>query len=214
MSYLHLTRADNPVSTLILYHCQDQPLQELKDVCITSLDSFQQLLYTPAVLAGGGCWQVGLSNYLRNKIENEKRKLSEVLECPASTIQQACILFRQALITAALGVHSCSVSRHSGHVFSNDDVKGDDDSDDNDGGGDRYCLCGIYKARKDEELIRLREDEDMCVKTEVGKLPVGDAIEKHDSVVMDSFSMCVNALQTSVLTACSVLKIGQVVENL
>ena len=39
-----------------------------QDVCVTSLDSLEQLLFKPFVLAGAGCWQVGLANYLKQEV--------------------------------------------------------------------------------------------------------------------------------------------------
>ncbi|XP_060587993.1 molecular chaperone MKKS-like [Ruditapes philippinarum] len=217
LSYLHLTRADNPVSTLMLYHHQEEPLNELKDVCLTSLDSLQQLVYDPTVLAGAGCWQVGLANYLTGKIEDKGVELSEELECLVITLQQACTLFVQALLSASLtDVNNYSVSRNSGHVFRSSDVTKDSNKLGND---NKRCSCGIYKAKANENLLQLTENDSFYLTRKNGtlnceKCPLTDAIEECDEVVIDSFTVGINALQTAVLTACSVLKIGQVVENL
>lgn len=210
-SYLLLQKADSPVSTLMLCHQHEQPLCELKDVCETSLDCLKQLLYHPVVLAGGGCWQVGLGNYLRAKVEEEKEKFSEDLECPASMIKEAAFLFSQALTTGALGgFHGYSISKTSGHVFRTDDCFSSCELE------KPHCSCGIYQVKENEDFVRLHDSHALYFKTEEFNkdcITLEDVLKNQD-VVLDSFSASLNALQTSVLTACSILKIGQVVENL
>jgi hypothetical protein len=134
-----------------------------------------------------------------------------------TTLQQACTLFVQALLSASLtDVNNYSVSTNSGHVFKSSDVTKDGNKLGND---NKRCCCGIYKAKANENLLQLTENDSFYLTRKNGtlnceKCPLTDAIEECDEVVIDSFTVCINALQTAVLTACSMLKIGQVVENL
>lgn len=141
----------------------------------------------------------------------DKEKLSEELECPVSLIKEAVLYFTHALVTAALGgYHGYRISKHSGHLFRNAGIHA------NETGDFQLCSCGIYEAKNEEEFVTLVNSQDVQFDTNLIKneyVPLTDVIDKRN-VVLDSFSVCVNVLQTSVLTACSILKIGQVVENL
>ena len=143
--------------------------------------------------------------------------LCQELECSVITIQQACTLFVQALLSASLGdVSDYSVSRYSDHVFRTDHISDEDNEHGNDS---RHCLCGLYKAKTDENLRPLNEDNGArsASRSDISNsesCSFRNAVEEYDGVVIDSFTVGVSALKTSVLTACSVLKIGQVVENL
>lgn len=210
-SYLHLSRTGNSVVTVLLFNQEEQALQELKDIFMTSLESLQQLLYSPSVLAGAGCWQAGLASYLLSKVHDDLADLCSDLECPASVIKEACQMFCQALWTAAgISPSLHSVSRSSGHVFR---LLEEVDTSQR----LHTCCCGIDTSTCMEELTPLSTELDSVspkfTKSRNSQV-LSDRLLDSRHVVMDGFSMCMNALQTAVLTACTALKIGQVVENL
>lgn len=216
-SYLLLTREATPVSTLILCHEEEETLEELKDLCTTALHSLFLLLYSPYVLFGGGCWQGILAQYLRHKVTNEKELLACELECSQSAVMKACELFTHALQVAALpGNHrnQYGISETNGHVYKkeNDDIYLETDTE-------LYhrSLCQCKFAQNEEGADKLKNfNTEKVTGTESFNSPSGKDITaalESEYLLFDNFAVCINALKTAVLTASTVLKIGQVISN-
>lgn len=210
-SYLHLVKENTPVTTLILCHQQEQSLNELAEVCRTSLSSLQQLLYSPYVLCGAGCWQVGLVTYLLNKVDKCKVQMSQDMGCSIQDIEEAFVMFTQSLIKVSIkDPQHVYVNNRSGHAFHLLEQEM---------GRPVKCCCGLYTAEPEDEYtsITFSHFKDFvangCGNAVVQKqlLVTTDFLHTRN-IVMDCFSMSQSALQTAVLTACSVLNIVQIVE--
>lgn len=214
-SYLLLRREATLVSTLVLCHQEEEMLEELKDVCTTALHSLQMLLYKPLVLFGGGCWQSILALHLKSKIANERDSLSHELECSQSILMKSCELFTHALQMASLASNHRNqyyVDEADGHMYWNETgINGDIYSCETD-----MCCCN-YQVKKSD----MTDVKNVCFDKVDGsscnfrKPSTKDVIEACQSrfLVLDNFTVCINALKTAVLTASTVLKIGQVISN-
>lgn len=216
-SYLLLTREASTVSTLILCHEEEESLEELKEVCTTALHSLFLLLYSPIVLFGGGCWQSILAQYLRFKVANEKESLASELECSQSTLMKSCELFTHALQMAALPCNhrnQYGISETNGHVYQTESngICLETDAKLN---GLSLCCCK-FAVNKDETDSISNICFDKMKGVDVSRMPstedVNEAL-KSRYLLLDNFTVCINALKTAVLTAFTVLRIGQVIKN-
>lgn len=216
-SYLLLTREASTVSTLILCHQEEESLEELKEVCTTALHSLFMLLYSPVVLFGGGCWQSILAQYLRFKVANEKESLASELECSQSTLMKSCELFTHALQMAALpGNHrnQYSISETDGHVYQTES-NGICLETDTKLNGFTMCCCKFALNKDSTDSIKNMRFEKLEYTGSCRVPSVEDVTEalKSRDLLLDNFTVCINALKTAVLTACTVLRIGQVIQN-
>ena len=107
-----------------------------------------------------------------------------------------------------------SISETDGHVYW---AKSDECAAEMDvSSSDQVMCCCKFKVRK------LGEDKlkNVCFETieTVGKFDMFSEEEATAAanvryLVLDSFAVCVNALKTAILTACTVLRVGQVINN-
>ncbi|KAK3595554.1 hypothetical protein CHS0354_021663 [Potamilus streckersoni] len=206
-SYLRMKRNDKTLSTLFLCHSEEEQLQEFKEVCHTVLTSLYQLLHHPYVLCGGGCWQTSLAQFIQWKVRDDMESLQQELECSSTVLSAAAQIFSNCLQKAAL------------HSFHGD---GDHMTDEyghlhiNQGGHHgKHCCCRLH-AKVDDihiQYVYLKEKLDLPFSfTKVDNQEIL-GIVKSRGMVLDNFSSCLNALKTAVLTACTVLKIGQYIHD-
>lgn len=213
-SYLKLSRADNSVSTLLL--CQEQGLNELKEVCSVAMETLDQLVQVPYVLMGGGCWQTDLAQYISLKVKSAMTELCDELECSRSSLLKASEIFTSALLHSVLRRPSDGViSLTSGHLHTTSRGAnfGEPCTAQNVG---KHCLCELTESGQEDMFLPVILDAKKWMSVTSAEMSatveVLTVLETRD-IILDSFCMCANALQSAVLAASSVLKIGQVLEN-
>ncbi|KAL3873129.1 hypothetical protein ACJMK2_036284 [Sinanodonta woodiana] len=206
-SYLRLKRNDKTLATLFLCHSEEEQLQEFKEVCHTALTSLYQLLHNPYVLCGGGCWQTSLGQFIQWKVHDDMESLQQELECSSTVLSAAAQIFSNCLQEAALhsfhrdGGHMID---ECGHLYINQV-----------GHHSKYCCCRL-RAMVDNghiQYVFLKEKLDLKFSfTKMDNQEILDII-KSRGMILDNFSACLNAFKTAVLTACTVLKIGQYIHD-
>ena len=164
-------------------------------------------------------------------------QLSEDIDCSATTVLKASDIFNKCLITSGLSKPSQyqrnDQTRHAhkqldvtlyGEVGGVRDICGCGLFEQK--AGDSYTMCSSLLRNKDEaneQGPQLMNDakviENVNVSHEWKEVDkernkgLFEALLTSRSLVLDSTGMCMNALQTAVLSACALLKIGQVMEN-
>ncbi|KAL4238635.1 hypothetical protein ACF0H5_003342 [Mactra antiquata] len=209
-SYIHLSNTNNCLSTLVLCHNYEEMLNELKDVCITCIDNLQQLLYEPYILSGGGCWQTGLATYLLNKVTSDIEELSIQHDIPVSVLKEESKVFHDSLVDSVMSnKQNYVIDSNTGHICTYNTLTDTVITD--------YCCCQIYEVN-DRDIYVIDDTNGMKFGTNLLMVDTVDSLNikksfKERDVVIDVYRSAVNAFQTAVLTACSILKIGQVIEN-
>ena len=130
---------------------------------------------------------------------------------------KSCELFTHALQMAALpGNHrnQYGISETDGHVYQTES-NGICLETDTKLNGLTLCCCKFAVNKDSTNSIK-----NMCFeKLECNgscRVPsaedVTEALKSRD-LLLDNFTVCINALKTAILTACTVLRIGQVIKN-
>jgi len=214
-TYIQLIKGDNPVTTLMLTHLQEQPLCEIKEVTSAALTGLDQLLQQPYVLCGGGCWQAGLVQHIQNLVVKDGHTLADKLELPVVTLSKACDLFTGALLDSATQPGtSLLFNNTNGHLFCRSNSVADHGW--NQLTKDTHCCCGLTILSQDDNLSELKFDrmDSFRENNEAAYRSLG-TISRDDSkdMLWDSLSVRTNALKMAVLSASAVLRIGQVMES-
>ena len=147
------------------------------------------------------------------QVANEKEDLARELECSKSTLLKSCELFTHALQRAGLpGTQSNQycVSEADGHIYrrSTDSIIIDMNEMD-------ICCCKFIAGEIDDTMLKNICLERVETINKFDKPSQEELAVASDTryLVLDNFSVCLNALKTAVLTACTVLRIGQVISN-
>lgn len=156
------------------------------------------------------------------QVQREITQLSEELECHTRCIQEACSIFTQSLMTAALTCPSkFQQNNQSLHVYISHGENIFDCGEVNE-----VCQCGLFTNKPGDTYTFCSNFNNTGVEIEprhdVFDWESSDVSQQRTeletalasrSVVLDGAGMSQNALQTAVLTACSLLRVGQVMEN-
>lgn len=140
-------------------------------------------------------------------MKSEYKELSVKLEVPVSAIKASLEVFSNALIETALrDGHRVFIDSTTGHMCTNtmqSDLKCET----------QYCGCQLHKVCNENECIN-DEMDGLNIRSNLlaSDIDIEDVLGSRD-IVIDGFRPAVKAFQTAILTACSILKIGQVVEN-
>lgn len=158
------------------------------------------------------------------QVKASVKQMCEELECSDDYILRACSVFTQALVTS--GCSQPSMLRRNnitGHVHRLSNMKCAAETE----CVSTICECGLFENKSTDNLSvffeldcknfqcnkEFRRETDWKI-SDIGKhkTTLEEALRSR-LLVLDSTGMCVNALQTAVLTACSVLRIGQEMGN-
>lgn len=208
-SYLLLTPlAEQHVMTLVLYSPDEEQLSELKSLCSTCLMSLRHLLRSPHVLFGGGCWQTRLSALLKNKVKADQGDIIEKTGCTRGCLMEACNIFTNTLEKIAIGTddkyHHMS-DFESGHLWHLPKCSNPDTD------VVLKCSCGAFKQNI-SKLSYIGEDT-VKIDRDLAQSPPSFPVVDSD-VVLDLSATCVSALTSGVLTANTVLSIGQFIQDI
>ncbi|XP_021360373.1 McKusick-Kaufman/Bardet-Biedl syndromes putative chaperonin-like [Mizuhopecten yessoensis] len=214
-SYLLLSPlADKCVVTLILYSPEEEQLSELKILCSSCLLSLRHLVQSPRALLGAGCWQKHLAAVLKNKVKANRADIVRKTGCTILSLTQACKVFTNTLEKIAVGTGHDGQDHMSdieyGHLWrlprgSNPDPE-----------VVLKCACGVFQQNM-SKLNDLIGSPGIVVKTGTKEDPNGhsrlDIKQKDLDVILDLSAPCVAALTSGVLTANTVLSIGQFIQD-
>ena len=139
--------------------------------------------------------------------------MAHELECSKSTLLKSCELFTHALQKAGIPGTQCNqycVSEADGHIYlrSTDSIIIDMNETD-------ICSCKFIAGEIDDTKLKnicLERVETINKFDTPSQEELGFASDAR-YLVLDNFSVCLNALKTAVLTACTVLRVGQVIGN-
>ncbi|XP_071161262.1 molecular chaperone MKKS-like [Mytilus edulis] len=197
-SYLFLKKQESPVATLMLTSDHGESVQELKTVCSSALHSMERLAFSSYVFPGGGCWEMKTCFNLRKKVLSEMPSLVEEFYCTKSAILSALDVVCKSLQNIAKTVVKDSEEGKTDctyHHFWRVPKEVEE--------GEVTCSCGIY-CLENTELVDLDY-------VDIGN-PVNKKLQEDynssvmkRTIVIDQLDMCVNAVNTSFLTANALL---------
>ena len=141
-------------------------------------------------------------------------------------LTEACQIFIRSLQQTIINPDSQSaINNRNGHVYHSNldrDYFNSNSLHSNQGLNDSnqpkmFCGCSLEKSLPSDSYTSVNitnEHENTCIPEYSVSEPfyLKESLLKRE-IVLDSLSVCVNALKTGVMTACSVLRIGQVLEN-
>ncbi|XP_063426326.1 molecular chaperone MKKS-like [Mytilus trossulus] len=197
-SYLSLKRQESPVGTLRLTSDHEESVQELKAVCSSALHSMERLAFSSYVLPGGGCWEMKTCFNLRKKVLSEMPSLVEEFYCTRSAILSALDVVCKSLQNIAKTVVKDSEDGKTDctyHHFWKVPKEVEE--------GEVICSCGIYSLETTELVDLDNEDLGNPVNTKLQE-DYNTSVMKR-TIVIDQLDMCVNSVNTSLLTANALL---------
>lgn len=207
-SYLHLN-SERPMTTLVLCSTEEESLQELKSLCKSCLIGLRHLLQSPFVLTGGGCWEIHLAAVIRKQVLQKKEKFLNSFGCTYSTLLRICDIFTHSLEMVAMATSDKAVDNMSHSLYHHlwKVPKGSSFGDET-----HKCCCGLYET-KYSDLIFLTDVSEKSEQTNEGDFESERELEENLCVV-DLYSCTINALNTAVMTAVTVLSINQYIEDI
>ena len=153
------------------------------------------------------------------QISKEKEILASELECSQTILLKSAEIFIHALQLAALQCNHRNqyyVNHANGHLYYDEDNAHTFTTEVH--SSSIYSCCCKFHLGKTESadlknvcLEKVRNDTEQNFTPTVAK-DISEACQSR-CLVLDNYTVCVNALKTAVLTASTVLKIGQVISN-
>ncbi|XP_060070554.1 molecular chaperone MKKS-like [Ylistrum balloti] len=203
---------DKCVVSLVLYSQEEEQLSELKMLCSTCLLSLRQLVQSPHALLGAGCWQTHLAAMLNRKVKANQVDIIRRTGCTVKCLTQACKVFTNTLQKiAAMGTGHDRQDHMSdlehGHLWRL--PKGSRPDPD----AVLRCSCGAVKQRI-SKLFYLSETPDIVEQKKLDQTGHSKLHTADTDVILDLSAPCVAALTSGVLTANTVLSIGQFIQDI
>lgn len=209
-SYILLQRALGsrgvPVCTLVLCHRSEQALDELKETCRQAIHVLRMYARESRILAGGGCWLTTLASHVHTQTRRSAGSWAQTVGCRENHVQVILDNFCRSLelVTLALGTSDCDhvtdSSSHHHFILSRDSNVN----------ADRMtCQCGaVQHANGNHAIFTYLGREKPEVRSSGSAKGPGCEFPMASCDVIDSFSVIVNGLKTSVNIANMVLSIG------
>ncbi|CAH1792299.1 unnamed protein product [Owenia fusiformis] len=205
-SYVHLTRTQSGVTTVLLAGRREEALNELKVVCDTALRSLRQLLWQPKMLYGGGCWETILSAHINYLISSKMSELTEQLGCSRHQLRQAAEAFTHSLHDIAMATSDTKLNHKLDMKYGHHWIA--------ENGNDDYASCMCGAITRDNALVfkMLGNLGIMDINSDTAPEKAID-IEDGRRMLLDNLPAHLGALLMAVNTASAILKIHCIVKD-
>ncbi|KAK3087839.1 hypothetical protein FSP39_011341 [Pinctada imbricata] len=208
-SYLHLQNSNSCLVTLVLCAPQEEAVDELKSLVGTALSTLKHTLSQPFVLPGGGCWQIYLAEALKLKVQKEMSKLRETVQCSRTILSTACRIFTESLQSVAMAIaeegetHMTSaIQPHYWRVPNYDESL-----------VDTLLMCSCGQVKKFGRDLSFLEENNISESQNESFVKNEDGIISDFPILLDLYSSNVSALKMAILTANTILGIGQFIDD-
>ena len=145
--------------------------------------------------------------------------LASELECSQALLLKSSVIFTHAILLSALHSNHRNqyyVNETNGHLYYDENSTNFSTNEVPSSQIDS-CCCKLYCGKTETAVLKNvcfeKVGNDSCRNfTQTSTKDISETCQSR-YLVLDNFIVCVNALKTAVLTASTVLKIGQVISN-